>query len=364
MKYCSLFLLIPLSLSAQTPQTKKVDLMSICMDGPIEQPLIIVDDGFCAHYLEKESQSLIKEAFLATDKGISLDPLKCLENDDEVPLLLKPTDKWKIRLYASHSYTTYFNSDIQLSSSRYNVEIKDYEWAERSSREFFEPKTWKQEGNNPFQMIDEPSNTFTVSIEKNGNEFFLSAFHPKFLQEQNQVKYMKGTIDGVEVDGVQALNEPFDGYNQRPGESELVRNQNTHKQMTFELGYGHRFKLIDTKFGNLTYVPSIAAGVMVGENYSVMIKEGQWWDFDEGKDKYGVQGIGGSLTNRVELNTPKERFGLFYENKLSFYKQEHGFMDGTQKYNLGYMGNSIGMKFMIYDPKNRKKRIPAEALRP
>jgi len=353
---------MPSLVYSQTEDQKKLDLLSICMDKPMEQPFIIIDNGFCEHYMEKESDSLVKETFLQTDKGINLNPELCLKDYSHEPaLLLKPTDKWKVRFYASHSYTTYFNSDVTFKSTRYNVEIKDYEWAERSSREFFSPKTWKEKGNNPFQMIDEPSNTFVVSIEKDGNEFFLSAFHPKFLQANDQVKYMKGTIDGTAVDGIYDVYKPFDGYDQVPGESELVYNGNTHKQMTFEAGWGHRFKLIDTKFGSVTYVPSIAAGVMVGQNSSVMIKEGEWWEFEGRTDKYGVQGFGGSLTNRVEINSPKERFGIFYENKLSMYKQEHGFLDGTQKYNLGFMGNSFGMKFMIYNPKNHaKKKKPKE----
>ena len=167
---------------------------------------------------------------------------------------------------------------------------------------------------------------------------------------------MKGTIDGVAVDGVQNVNEPYDGYNQRPGESEIMRNQNTHKQMTFEMGYGYRFKLLNTKFGSLSYIPSAAAGVMVGQNNSSMIQEGKWWDYDSHRDPFGVQGFGGSVTNRIELNSPKERIGVFYENKLSLYKQEHGFQDGIQKYDLSFMGNSFGVKFMIYNPNNHKKK--------
>ena len=46
----------------------------------------------------------------------------------------------------------------------------------------------------------------------------------------------------------------------------------------------------------------------------------------------------------------------FYENKLGYYKQEHGFMDGTQKYDLKFQGNSFGLKFMIYNPKNREEK--------
>ncbi|NDC89324.1 MAG: hypothetical protein EB075_11080 [Bacteroidetes bacterium] len=125
--------------------------------------------------------------------------------------------------------------------------------------------------------------------------------------------------------------------------------------MTFELGYGYRFKLLDTKIGSISYIPSVGAGVMVGENFSVDIKQNAWWDFNNYQDSYGVQGFGGSITNRIEFNSKKERFGLFYENKLAYYHQEHGFLDGTQKYDLGFMGNSVGMKFMIYNPNNKKK---------
>jgi len=137
---------------------------------------------------------------------------------------------------------------------------------------------------------------------------------------------------------------------------ELVRNQNTHMQMTFEIGYGHRFKLLDTKFGDITYTPSIGLGVMTGGNLTVVIQEDNWWDFGDYSESFSIQGFGGSITNRIEFNTKKERFGIFYENKLGFYKQKHGFMDGTQEYNLMFMGNSIGFKFMVFSPKNHKSQ--------
>jgi len=263
----------------------------------------------------------------------------------------KIDDKWKVRLYLSHSFTTYYNTDIKFSSSRYNVEIKDYQWIERGSREFFQYTKWTEQGNNLLQIIDEPSNTFVLSIERNSHEFFLSVFHPKFLQNPEQIVYMKGTIDGVEVDGTYNINRPFDGYNQFPGEMELVRNENTHREMLFEIGYGYRFKLIDDKIGKITYVPSIGVGLSYGQNLVVVIKENEWWEFDNYKQKSEVQGFGGSITNRIEFNTEKERFGIFYENKLSYYKQNYRFMDGNQKYDLKLIGNSVGVKFMIYNSK-------------
>ena len=263
----------------------------------------------------------------------------------------KNNDEWKLRFYLSHSFTSYYNTDIKFSSSRYNVEIKDYQWTERGSREFFQYKKWTEQGNNPLQMIDEPSNTFVLSIERNSHEFFLSVFHPKFLQNPEQVVYMKGTIDGVEVDGIYNINRPFDGYNQSPEEMELVRNENTNAEILLEIGYGYRFKLIDDKIGKISYVPSIGVGLSCGQNLVVVIKENEWWEYDNYKQKSEVQGFGGSITNRIEFNTEKERFGIFYENKLSYYKQNHGFMDGNQKYHLKLIGNSVGVKFMINNSK-------------
>lgn len=325
-----------------------------------EGTLAFLDQGFCAAFLLSEEEAA-REAVWRRSLP-SLDALGALAPDSQNAVALpgvpaapaKP--RWKVRFYASHSFTTYFRSDIVFKSSRYDITVKDYEWAERSSREFFSPKTWRQPGNNPLQAIDEPTNTFVVSIERDGHEFFLSAFHPKFLQAPGQIKSMKGAIDGVPVDGRHPLDKPFDGYNQTPGESEIISNKNTHKQMAFEIGYGRRFVLLDSRRGSISYIPAVGVGVMVGENDSAVIQEGKWWDFDDYGDSYGVQGLGASLTNRVEFNGPKERFGIFYENKLSAYKQEHGFLDGTQKYDLKMMGNSVGVKLMLFNPENRKKR--------
>ncbi len=311
-----------LSFSSFAQGIGKINLLAICQDKP---DLIIIDNGFCEEYLNQQ--------------------------EDIVQGVVTP-DKWKIRFYASHSFTTYFDTDITFQSTRYNIEIKDYSWAERGSRAYFTPQEWAKPESNPFQMIDEPTNTFTLSFEKDGNEFFFQAFHPKFLQAKDQVKYIIGTIDGVEMNGYNPVNKPFDGWDQTPGECEIMGNQNTKHQMTFEIGYGHRFNLVTGKLGSINYIPSVSVGVMTGSNVSLVTQEGWWWDYEGNVEPYRVQGVGGSITNRVEFNTPKERFGVFYENKLSYYHQEHGFLDGTQVYNLGYTGNSIGFKFMIYNPKN------------
>lgn len=341
-----------------------LNLAEICAGAPAnglkliatpEGSMAVLDGGFCAAYNAAEAGETPVSIF--SKPNPALQELQLFAPVETAPFEPKP--RWRVRLYMSHSFTTYLPSDIAFRSSRYNVEVQDYEWAERGSREFFTLGTLTAKNNNPLQVFDEPTNTYVVSIEKNGHEFFLSAFHPKFLQAQGQVKYMKGTIDGAPVDGYHELNKPFDGYDQTPGESEIDRNENTYRQMAFEIGYGRRLKLLAGKLGHLTYVPGLAVGVMTGNNYSSVVQEGHWWEFDSKGDTYGVMGFGASVTNRVELNGRRERVGLFYENKVSMYKMEHGFLDGTQKYDLKLVGNSVGLKFMLYDAGKKRRRKPA-----
>jgi hypothetical protein len=274
-------------------------------------------------------------------------------NDSSVPKTLDT--KWKIKLYASHAFTHYVPSDITIRTGRYDVKIKDYEWHSRDGNNWFNPKTWFKPGNNPAQIFDEPTNAYAFAIEKNADIFFVSAFHLKFYQEPGQVKHIKGTVDGVPVDHIDYVNTPFHGYVQTPGEMKLVRNENTYRQMEYEVGYSHRFKLVSSKkFGTLSYIPGISAGFQMGATYSVIVQKDAWWDFDDFREKTKIQGLGGSIRNKIEWMCPKERFGIFYENKSAFYHRRHGLLDGAQEFNLMYTANYIGLTFMVYNPARHK----------
>lgn len=352
--------LLPALASAEPPA---FDLAAVCSDrmamslvmvSPVAVKMIalpdggyaVLDKGFCAAYLAAESGERPRSFWSRPNPALlqlGASAAVPIEHHRMLP------DLWKVRLYMSHSFTSYMHSDVTFRSSQYDVEIQDYEWAERGSREFFEPQTWRKPGNNPLQIFDEPTNTFVVSIEKNGHEFFLSMFHPKFLQAKGQFKYMQGTIDGVPIDGWHAVTNDDEGM------AGIQRNENTYRQVAFEIGYGYRIKLFDSKYASVSYVPGIGVGVMTGGNLSVLKEKN--WNFKQAGDAYGVQGFGVSLTNRIELNGPGERVGVFYENKLSHYGLKHGFQDGTQQYDLNFMGNSVGLKFMVYDAnKHRRKR--------
>jgi hypothetical protein len=135
----------------------------------------------------------------------------------------------------------------------------------------------------------------------------------------------------------------------------LGRNENTYRQMEYEIGYAHRFNLLSSrKFGTLSYVPGISAGFQMGATVSVVVKKDAWWDYDDYHEKPGIQGVGGSLRNKLEWTLPNERFGIFVENKTAFYHRKHGLLDGTQEFNLRYTANNVGMSFMLYNPNKRR----------
>jgi hypothetical protein len=288
-------------------------------------------------------------------------------------LSINPKDtKWKVKFYAGNASTHYFPSDIRMKTSRYDVTIKDYEWSERSSKEFFNPKTLFSKGHNPAQILDEPTNFYTLAFEKKADIFFVSVFHPKFFEKPDQVKLIQGTVDGVEVYHRAPVNTPFHGYNQWPGEMKLVRNENTYRQMEYEVGYAHKFQLCRKykflpwlenlkagNFGRLYYIFGASAGVQIGTTYSSAVQKDRYWDFDGYTEKTRVQGFGGSLRNKIEWLSPNGRFGVFVEIKISLYHRKHDLLDGTQVYNLRYTANNLGLTFMLHNPNKKLKSAPA-----
>lgn len=329
-----LTLLLSIPLTAPAGLANFLNLPEICKDKAHSEAtslklinldqsdLILVDQGFCEVYRES----------LTEPEG--------------------PEPSWKIRFYASNSFTHYFNSNMNFHSSRYSVEIKDYEWVETSNRNFFSPREWFKPGNNPAQILDEPTNTFTVSIEKNGHEFYISAFHPKFVQAENQNKQITGTIDGVPVNRVEPVNQPFENRDRLPGESKLIRNEFTYGEMIFEAGYSHRFMIFKSRLGNITYIPKVGVGVQIGRNVSTVAKAGQWWDYEDSQDRFHPQGFGASVANRIEINSRNERVGIFYENRIGYYDVTSKFLDGTQHFGLGFVGNNFGVKFVLFHSKS------------
>ena len=142
-----------------------------------QKDFLVFDQGFCEKYLNHQLEISLEDLNrnLINSQNTSCHNSSTAFNPDKIK-----NDKWKIRFYASNSFTTYFNSDVNFKSSRYNIEVKDYSWAERSSRDFFLPATLGKQGNTPFQFIDEPTEVKGIFfIEMNGNDIKIEKMKAK-----------------------------------------------------------------------------------------------------------------------------------------------------------------------------------------
>lgn len=223
---------------------------------------------------------------------------------------------------------------MKLESSRLNVVIKDFEFQERTSAQYYDPRNWKQ-FQDAFRWIDEPTNTWAFSAEKKNNVLYLNVSHPKFLKVGFQDKHVTGTVDGVSVDQVMPINEPFDGYNDQPGQMHLTRFENTHKQMDWQIGYGRKFVVFDgKKSGQLSYTPQVFAGVTSGAPVSIYLKEGQYWDYDEHVDDMRVLGANASVGQMLEYK--RGHVGIYAAQKFTVSHYKQGFMDGKAEFDMKY----------------------------
>lgn len=148
------------------------------------------------------------------------------------------------------------------------------------------------------------------------------------------------------------INEEFDGYNNQPGEMYLVRFENTHKQMDWQIGYGRQFVIFDNKkAGKLTYTPHVAVGATTGKHLTVYTKKGEYWEFDEySKDEF--QGF--NVTAGHKLEYQYGRVSAFVDQRFTHSQLSHQFMDGTATYKMNYMPVTVGVGFDIYKFKPKK----------
>lgn len=276
------------------------------------------------------------------------------EPANEPVLKNKKDDNWTFRFNFGYNRTKYFDTDMHLKSSRMDVNIKDFSFQERTSSDFYNPGNW-QSAQDAFRWIDEPTNSFILSAEKNNNVFSISAFHPKFLKQNYETKHVTGTVDGVTVDKMMPINEPFDGYNDKLGEMHLTRFESTHRQMDWQFGYGRNITLMNNdKYGKLLYTPSIYAGVTSGQHVDVYAKPNEYWEFNDYEDKHRIQGLNASFGNRLQYEYGKA--SVFVENKTTVSHLKHQFMDGTAEYNMKYNATTFGLGFKLYETKPKPEK--------
>jgi hypothetical protein len=319
----------------------------VCAQEAEDERLIDIDmRSFCNGVLTQHEESAIE-----LNKTITCDKIKELEEAGTPPIIVEKKDKegrnWKLRFSFGFSRTAYLKTDIDIQSSKIDVVIKDVKMHERTSGEHYNPATWEN-FRDSYGWIDEPTNTFMLSLEKDKNIFYLTVFHPKYFkgflytttEEDGNSHYDFQSIPGKDV-----LETPI------PTGSSLLYFANTYHDVIWQLGYGRQFTFFDTKrAGKLSYTIKGDIGINTGAARSVHIKDGVVENYQE-PTKF--QGYNVSLGHRLEYQ--RGIISIFVDNKAIYSKVEHGFYDGTIKYNLLSIPTTFGLGINLFDSKRRHK---------
>ncbi len=334
-------LLTPFAFAQDDTRNVNIDLMEFCKDINTQvQPVSINDtlDQALGKGMLLEKISTCKK--IAELRDAQIEPV-VLEKKDE------DNNKWKFNFSFGFTKTDYKPTTIHVHSSEINVVIKDVEMVERTSANHYDPTTWHHI-NNAAQWIDEPTNTFTFSIEKSNNIFYLTIYHPKYLKS---ILYKKTEVEGETQYQFQNIGEADDfsqsitpGYN-------MMYIGNTHFNLISQIGYGRRFTIFDTpKAGKLSYIIKGDVGITTGKARSVQIIPGVAWNDNVGKGE--LQGVNASVGQRLEYK--RGIVSLFIDSKVMVQKLEHGFYDGTVDYNLVSIPTTFGIGIDLFTHRKRK----------
>lgn len=267
-------------------------------------------------------------------------------------------DKWKIRFHFGFTRTNIRPADVTIQSSLINTEIKNFQFEERTSAEHYNPATW-QHPQDAARWLDEPSNTFALSIENKHNAFYITAFHPKFLKTYYAVKDGNQTTNvPASVDHSLSLGTP-EVFQAIPEGQTAFEIQNTHKLMNYQIGYGRKFTLMDKKVGGkINYIARADLGVIMGAARSIVITPDRQWI--ENRDGLKVQGYTGSLGNRVEWKPKGEdgKLAIYLEHKYSKLSDQHyQFLDGEAKTVGGDFSTvNFGIVLDVFNPNRSNKK--------
>ena len=333
-------LFTPFAFAQEDINQVNVDLMSFCKDLSTQVEPVSINDSF-----EVAQNKAIELEKITTCKRIAE-----LHDAQVEPVVLEKKDednnKWRFNFSFGFTKTDYKPTTIHVHSSEINVVIKDVEMVERTSADHYNPATW-QHINNAAQWIDEPTNTFTFSMEKNNNVFYLTVYHPKYLKS---ILYKKTEVDGETQYQFQNIGESNDfsqtitpGYN-------MMYIGNTHYNMVWQVGAGHRFTLFNTpKAGRLSYIIKGDVGITTGKARSVQIIPGIAWNDHVGQEE--LQGVNASIGQRLEYK--RGIVSIFIDQKVLIQKLSHGFYDGTVDYNLVSVPTTFGISIDLFSHRKR-----------
>lgn len=247
---------------------------------------------------------------------------------------------WAWRLSMGPMRTSYYGTPLKIRTSAVSLDVSHVALRERHTMHMY--KIWEDE--NPFQFIDEPSNSFLLSAENVKRRYSVNLLvqHPKLLitgEGLNTDVHVNGTIEGQPFESYHYdLNSLYSGY------------KVTANHYTAFLGIEKIIPVVSGKLGALTYQPGLYAGIHLG--YSSGIYKGQSYE-----GKLGVIGAGVQVDNRLVYHFPKDRVTAALAYHLSASQLKYRFFDGTVAQDLAYQALSFNLGYRL-TPKTKKRKNP------
>ena len=289
----------------------------------------------------------------------------------EVTMRDQEDKRWKVRFYFGNTRNTYFPTDIKLKTSEMDVKISGMMPRERPSDSYY--RFWEAKGGftKYFNWIDEPNNTFRLAVEKEGNEFFLTVWHPKYtfvqngVNDQNTNVLVEGTVNGQPVNGYQHIKGDFDSNGTPlPNQIHLSKWENSHRFLNWEVGYGKVIPLIKVRDEPiLKWTPQLSAGVFTGKNNSAYINaQGENKVYEN--DKFKIMGYSATVGNRISLTNRKDNLGVFVEHRYYLGKLKYDWADGTAEHNLRSSSFTFGVQIGLFKVGKKPSRMAATPVEP
>lgn len=253
----------------------------------------------------------------------------------------EPRNDWKVRFSFGPTLTRYFNTDINIRNSRIKAVVKNAQIGERNSMESYE--VWKPylgSGGNPLQFIDEPSNTFLLSLENVSRQFAINlmVFHPKFLvvdgANLNQDVGLRGSIEGRPVNGPVNLSDIFQNYH--------VTKLHFNVQLQLE----KLVLLAEGGYGSLRLAPGASVGAYFGySDVDYLDSKGESHHY---ASPYGPIGAGISASTRLIYAFPQDLFSASLAYQLTHAALSYPMMDGTASQGLNNQTITFSLGVKIY----------------
>lgn len=333
------------------------------IDIPVEVdcPDVEDDDGMIvmsrdqsatiAKYCIQLGQKISTSAELADPEKRKIDPQIRIEDIDEEVLkkIAKKEGKWAIRFYFGPTSTSYFNTDIKIATSKYQLELKNVSMIERTSNSHY--KVWEKLSSVKtapalFQFIDEPTNTAVVSFgnKKHKYNINLVIFHPKILIVDGEEPRthtqadVTGTFDGAPVHGEMNLQDLFGAY------------RLTYGYMNIKVQFEKEVPIFKLKNGGgLSYLPGVSSGVFTGyaDIHFRIPGVPAWKETDKSQPAIAPIGYSLSASNRLVYTFPGEFLSLSIAHELTYGKLKYRVFDGTGEMNVNNQTITVSAGFRL-----------------